>query len=217
MAFREAALDMAKVNPELSDLDIYEFGIWQGASAISIANILESHNVRCNMMYGFDSFEGLPSYDADAWLPNERDSDLWDEKLFDLTTSGQSVQDVIDRIQTKLEFSPTPMKFIPGYYETSLKDELVSRHEMKPAVYIDIDVDLYKSTILALDFLFRNNLIQVGTLIGYHDWGGLKEFTGGESLAHKELMKKFHVTCEEVFTKGRQPNIQKIFRVDKVC
>ena len=86
---------------------------------------------------------------------------------------------------------------------------------MKPAAYVDIDVDLYKSTVLALDFLFRNKLIQVGTLIGYHDWGGLEEFTGGESLAHKELTEKYGVVCEEIFRQGEGLHVQKIFRVVK--
>jgi hypothetical protein len=38
---------------------------------------------------------------------------------------------------------------------------------MGPALYVDIDADLFSSTWTALDWLFREGLMKPGTVIGY--------------------------------------------------
>ena len=53
----------------------------------------------------------------------------------------------------------------------------------KPAFWVDLDVDLYISTVQVLDFMFKNHLIVPTTLVSFDDWGATKEFEGGESLA----------------------------------
>ena len=62
---------------------------------------------------------------------------------------------------------------------------------MKPALYVDIDADLYSSSLQALEWLFRMGLIVPGTVIGYDDWtfGGPQ----GEQRAHREVMKRHGV------------------------
>ena len=41
---------------------------------------------------------------------------------------------------------------------------------MRPALYVDIDVDIYISSYQALDWLCKHKLIRRGTIIGYDDW-----------------------------------------------
>lgn len=41
---------------------------------------------------------------------------------------------------------------------------------MKPALLVDVDSDLYTSAYDNLDFVFGNNLVLPGTVIGYDDW-----------------------------------------------
>ena len=59
----------------------------------------------------------------------------------------------------------------------------------RPALYVDIDVDLYSSTYQALEWLAQFGLLVPGTIIGYDDWvtGG----ENGEQRAHKDILEKF--------------------------
>ena len=61
---------------------------------------------------------------------------------------------------------------------------------MRPALYVEVDCDLYVSTRQALEWMIESGLIVNGTLIGYDDWfaGGR---AGGEALAHKEVVAKY--------------------------
>ena len=58
------------------------------------------------------------------------------------------------------------IKLVPGRYDESLKPGLATTLGMRPAAYVDIDCDLYVSTISALDWLYASRLIVPGTLIG---------------------------------------------------
>ena len=65
---------------------------------------------------------------------------------------------------------------------------------MRPARYVEIDCDLYSSTVQALTWLFEEGLIVEGTVLGYDDFyaGG----ADGEKKAHHELMRKYRVKLE---------------------
>jgi hypothetical protein len=75
----------------------------------------------------------------------------------------------------------------------SLTAELPVHLGMRPALYVDIDCDLYVSTYQALDWLFSSKLIVPGTLIGYDDWCLTTLGTAGESRAHIEIARKYKV------------------------
>lgn len=68
-----------------------------------------------------------------------------------------------------------------------------------------MDCDLYASTQAALDFFFRNELLVVGSVLGYDDWWVLPCGSGnahlhpldvGEGRAHREAALKWGVTFE---------------------
>lgn len=62
---------------------------------------------------------------------------------------------------------------IKGFYSDSLQDNLIEQYKLKPAIFINIDCDIYTSTAEVLDFIFRNKLYENGkTIIRYDDWGG---------------------------------------------
>merc|ERR1719271_2075309 len=70
-----------------------------------------------------------------------------------------------------------------------------------PAFLIDMDADLYISSIQALDYIFREQLARPGTLIGYDDWwespcasNDVDVWKYGEAKAHKEIAIKYNVT-----------------------
>ena len=66
-------------------------------------------------------------------------------------------------------------------------------HPFSPALYVDVDVDLYSSSFEALDWLFVNGIIQEGTIIGYDDWihGGQH----GQQAVHRDIVIKYNVTA----------------------
>ena len=65
----------------------------------------------------------------------------------------------------------------------------------KPAFFIDVNCDLYISTIQALNWVFKHNLAKKGTLILYDDWQNTP-FGEGESLAHMQIAEKYMVQFE---------------------
>ena len=157
----------------------YEFGVFKGNSMRNINSIITPE-----IFWGFDSFEGLPN------TLTERIHD-WHKGAY--------------RADPRVELSRyySNFRFIAGYYNNSLKDEIVNKYGMRPASYVDIDCDLYESTITALDFMFRNKLISVGTIIGYDDFWAIPcgnqnvmPLDVGEGRAHLEISKKYLVDFE---------------------
>lgn len=208
MRQRQFAIKYAKDNNiDLRDKDIYEFGIWVGHSLVEIRKHMIEHGLTCHNMYCFDSFIGLPHYEPGTPRNWKKGSySAVDE--FGINT----VQQAIQALNKKISFSPIPTHFIPGFFKDSLNKKLLSKYDFKPAFYIDVDVDLYSSAIECLDFMFSNNLVQPGTLIGYDDWGGTEEYKGGESKAHTEIMAKYNIAAELVHTDGdARPCIRKVF------
>jgi len=78
---------------------------------------------------------------------------------------------------------------------------LAALRGMGPALYVDIDADLFSSTWTALDWLFREGLMKPGTVIGYDDFWDLacKHKSPhieryGEARAHAKIAAKHLVT-----------------------
>ena len=47
-----------------SQMDVYEFGVFAGASVKAMTQYLDEHATPFRRFHGFDSFEGLPAEDA---------------------------------------------------------------------------------------------------------------------------------------------------------
>ena len=76
--------------------------------------------------------------------------------------------------------------------------------QMLPALYLQIDCDLYVSAYQALDWMLANKLVVAGTIIGYDDWttGG----EGGEAQAHHEVvLGKYRATVAPIETDPKNP------------
>ena len=118
----------------LRQIHVYQFGVFQGDSMREL-----NQTLRPSVMWGLDSFEGLP--------PTEQ-ANIWDWKpgAFSADPRRQSW--------------PGDVRWIKGWYNL-LADRLVAERGMKPAAYVDVDCDLYDSARSALDFMFRNRLIEL--------------------------------------------------------
>jgi len=173
------------LNPEMKDkanqLDAYEFGVYRGESTQLIDNMFYGFQFPIKNIYGFDSFEGLPSEMAGV-------------ERFYLFTEG-FFRDVGDRIYP---LRPNGM-YIKCWFN-QLTSEHVGLYKMKPAAFVHIDGDLYISCVDSLKFLFENNLIVPGTVIAFDEFKSTSTLeSGGESLAWKEATEKYKIESVEFF------------------
>jgi hypothetical protein len=179
----------------LKDGDIYQFGVYSGISILNILEKYQKFNIKTNV-WGFDSFCGLPEEKNeklfyDVWKIGEFSScDYLDVKT--PIEAANSIKSLI-----KERFPEYPIEMIIGFFSESLKTCPVDR--MKPASWVDIDVDIYTSTIEAMTFMMDNNLIIPGTLLYYDDYKGT-EF--GEGRAHKEICNKYGLKVELLIGTG---------------
>ena len=205
---------LAATGIDTSNMDVYEFGVYSGNSLATIMAHFNIFAISPRKVFGFDSFEGLP-FDGDpANDPGWAKGAINSQNLFKTT----DVNEIKRAICGIIGFDNTVL--IEGFYEDSLKDDIVATHDMHPACYLNIDCDLYASTICALEFMLRNKLIVKNTIIRYDDWGGTMvlapEFEAGESKAHKEMMEKYGVKCRQIYKVGYPPHIETIFVVEEI-
>jgi len=130
-----------------------EFGVFSGKTINYISN-----KVNNELIYGFDSFEGLP----DFWR------DGFDKGTFDLKSNLPNVN--------------LNVKLIKGWFDESLKDFKLN----KPIAYLHIDCDLYSSTKTIFNYL-RNHIIS-GTVIVFDEYFNYPGWQNGEYLAFKEFI-----------------------------
>jgi hypothetical protein len=201
--------------------NFYQFGVFTCRSMVDMAKMAQEGNMNIDKFYGFDSFEGLPddqenmyeiikAYGIDDWRKGQYSGAEW----FGVNNADEAL--VASRNLLENFIPKDKLVLVKGYWENVLTDELFTEHKMGPALYIDIDGDIYHSALHALDFCFRNGIIQKGTLIGYDDWGtpGFETFATGESRAHKEMFEKYNAKAEPLFQLGnKSPHVQKLFKV----
>lgn len=198
--------------------DIYEFGVYTGESVWDIKNIYDMNRISIRKFFCFDSFEGLPEETKEPIA-----QDCWVKGAFNASEklNAKNVDDCIEKVNSiirkQANFSDTELVYVPGFFEDVLTDDLVQKLDMKPAAFVDLDADIYSSTYTALDFMFRNDLIQRGTLLAYDDWGGTpgwQTYSDGESRAHEEICNKYKVQVQCVAQYGYSyPHVQMVFLV----
>ena len=183
---RPLALIAARGVADYADRDIYTFGVYTGASLKFWFDGFDALKIRTGPHWGFDSFEG-------ARAPR-----LHDEKK------------ILDHVG---EMWAPDTRLIKGFFSDSLTPTLKAEKGMKPALLIDVDVDLYISCMQCMDWMFANGLIVPGTVVYYDDVSIVKADAGGELKAHEELTakwkvewRKIHDSCWEVASIGVGPN-----------
>jgi hypothetical protein len=134
--------------------DVYQFGVMGGNSLI----MLRKQVFRTARFYGFDTFSGIPASKDEVQLAE------WSEGAFKVTPHLVLRHIYRDTNGGRGSF------MVRGRFDQTLTPSLARDKGMKPAVYVDMDADLYDSSILSLHWLFRNGLIVPGTLVGYDDW-----------------------------------------------
>jgi hypothetical protein len=167
----------------LEDGDVYQFGVFQGGS---LSKLVKLYNTSAT--WGFDTFSGLP-----AELPGEHTIRGWKPGTFDVGGKAAAA-----RVARSIGLQRGGL--IAGLFNVTLTPELTASRGMRPAVYVDVDSDLYVSAAQALDWLFAQRLAVPGTVIGYDDWWVLpcikqdpRPLAYGEGKAHLDVARRHGV------------------------
>lgn len=184
----------------------YCFGTASGGTVADLVTAFRIAGAPLPHLHLFDSFQGLPPERPGVMVPPN-----WTEGAFAKPLEGFAAK------LTALGISPDAYEVFPGWFSETLDSRLVETGRFEPAAYVDIDADLYGSTLEVLDFLFAHGLIRPGTLIGYDDWGDTELWTAGESRAHREMTEKYSAECIQLFSWGERPLIRKLFVVERIA
>ena len=186
--------------------DIYEFGIFTGLAMKAINQFLDNNSISVRVVWGFDSFLGLPREDAkatnttdSAYLRRVRKKD-YRPGTYSTARALKSSSPYESMHKLDIAINDTRVRWIPGFFERSLTPQLSVEQGMQPAVYVDFDVDLYTSTLQALKWMLSSRLVVPGTLLFYDDWdaGG----KGGQQRAHREATQEYSVVLRNLGEAG---------------
>lgn len=182
--------------------DYYEFGLFDGNSFIDIhkgvQKKLKVKNSKFGYfdmhMYGFDSFEGLPEIQDIDKYKTVSGKDKW--------VKGQMAFG-LDEFKSLMDTFGIPKDdytLIKGFFNEVLNDKLIEEHGMKKAAIVNIDCDLYESTVDVLEFI--RPLLQTGTLLIIDDYFHFKgDQNKGEARAFNEFLEKYQYIKAIEFTR----------------
>lgn len=186
---------------------MYIFGVFTGASLRTTLRALKQAGVTHRNTWGFDSFRGLPDENiqyrkaAGAWVTGQFST----SRLFGANVGPAEAAAALQR---RLVAEGVPgaerVAFVEGFYNESLTPRLASARGMAPALYVDLDVDLYTSTRSALCWLLDRRLLPKGATVYYDDWGAGGET--GQKRAHRECIGEHGANATEVpYTRKEGP------------
>lgn len=139
--------------------DYFEFGVWKGGSLIAAYHISRQFEGLSQMrFYGFDSFEGIPVLSR-----NKSEAEVFPPGMFQ---SGGVEQ--VRRNLNEAKVDLTRIDLIEGWYADTLNCKTREKLPIRYAAVVNIDCDVYESTIPVLDFI-EPHLID-GSIVIFDDW-----------------------------------------------
>jgi hypothetical protein len=136
-----------------------EFGVGAGRSyAWQMARIIERYYY--SSLVGYDSFEGLPKETEGVWYP-ERHSEgclSW--------TSSEVAAFLEERGLWDYQKLDLRFRWVKGFYEDSLTEE--EQNLVNNVIFVNIDVDIYSSTMAVLDFI--KPFLKPNVVVYWDDW-----------------------------------------------
>lgn len=143
--------------------DYLEFGVFDGSSFDMALRAASKFVARAGSprFFAFDSFEGLPA-------PDEQK----DGRVF---ARGEYRSRKAQFLRTiRRSRAGWDVRIVEGFYDKTLTADVLTTHGMAKAAFVNIDCDLYQSTLDALRFV--TPLLQTGTVLYFDDWF----FAGGD-------------------------------------
>ncbi|MCA9353581.1 hypothetical protein KC842_01790 [Candidatus Nomurabacteria bacterium] len=172
--------------------DYFEFGVFNGSSlgsAYLTAKKLGLNNMR---FFGFDSFQGLPS-------GTDEEHDVLQKGFY--VCSFEKMQDCLKR----RDVNPDEVTWIKGWYNETLNDEIIQRHDIGNIGIIFIDCDTYSSSKTVLDFLVP--MITEPAIVCLDDWKLYDmdiKGTGEYKSFNEFLERNTHIKAREIKSYNRK-------------
>lgn len=131
---------------------LVEFGVYKGRRLNKWLNYLDSFSRLQRNVFGFDSFEGLPS-------PTDRDYPGWEV--------GQFGDISLESLSSRLKAAERGyLQLIPGWVEDTLTNDVAVK--LSRVAFAMFDMDLFEPTRYALDFI--GPLLVDNSILGFDDW-----------------------------------------------
>lgn len=154
--------------------DYLEFGVARGTSMIMAYHLSKKHGLNDGRFFAFDSFQGLPNSEKDVFSKGDM---AYPQEEFKLFCKKAGVD--VSKIST-----------IPGYYESSLKDDLIKEYALgSRACVVHVDCDLYTSTKEVLSFLEK--FIPDKSVIIFDDWFNFEHLPDQENHGEQKAFNEW--------------------------
>jgi hypothetical protein len=125
----------------------------------------------------FDSFQGLPQVASMGDGVN-----LYAAGEF--SASRARFEKTLGRLRDRF-----PIEIVPGWFDETLTRPTAERLGLRKAAFVNIDCDLYESTVPVLDFV--TPLLQTGTMLYFDDWFSYRgSMDDGEPRAAREWLAR---------------------------
>ena len=121
-----------------------------------------------------------------------------------VNATPRSVEEAVNIVYRKLD-NPR-VRLHAGFFNETLTVALAL--SAKPALYVDLNCDLFTSTRDAYRWLLTHRLLQPGTIVGYDDWFQAPFLRGGESLAHCRPRGGDPHRASRGFGRARRPRVR---------
>jgi hypothetical protein len=153
---------------------LMEFGVYTGGGLREWLRMANSSGINGCTLYGFDSFEGLPDEPAYLKPAGTHQNPGWNAGgintadvmgIYNWPALDQQLKkNIIGTFDAKVHL-------VRGFYNESLADggRLVRKFHMVPPTIIDLDCDLYVSSMPALRFLLDFKLLVPGVIVYMDD------------------------------------------------
>ncbi|HET8699595.1 MAG TPA: TylF/MycF family methyltransferase [Gammaproteobacteria bacterium] len=140
--------------------DFIETGIWRGGAVILMRAILKAHGVTDRIVYGADSFEGLPKPDAENYPADTGDRHWTFDQL------AVSLEQVTANV-ARYGLLDHQVRFLKGWFKDTLPSAPIER-----LAVARLDGDMYESTIEALEVLYPK--LEPGGFLIVDDYGAVE-------------------------------------------
>ncbi len=163
--------------------DYLEFGVFQGETFRN--SILAARNAYrateagrfTGRFLAFDSFEGLPAVTSST-----------DDSRFYSPGQFRSERTQFERTVGGL-LRKYPVEIVPGWFDRTLNDATAQKIGLRKAAFVNVDCDLYESTVPILKFI--TPYLQTGTVIYFDDWFSIRgSMDEGEPRACREWLER---------------------------
>ncbi|MDX2169591.1 MAG: TylF/MycF/NovP-related O-methyltransferase [Deltaproteobacteria bacterium] len=160
--------------------DYLEFGVFRGETfrnAIRAAQRVFRDGALPGRFVAFDSFAGLPAVASMGDGVNPYAAG-------EFAAAREEFEATLGSLRTRV-----PIEVVAGWFDATLTPQTAARLALRRAAFVNIDCDLYESTVAVLAFI--TPLLQTGTILYFDDWysyGG--SVAQGEARAAREWLER---------------------------